>query len=178
MNTNKTRIRRNLAITLMLCAVLFVAALAVGNYQASKIAEASSVDGYALYTWTNNSITTTANLAGRFTGDYGRFECYSTVDATAAQTVTIKLESSPENTNFAAIPMWQFSSNVLAADADMADVTADGTTFAIAVLEGLYTRPVVTLGTSNPVTVTLKCIGKDRPGYDLDQNAGALEMTD
>ncbi len=175
----KTRIRY-LIIALTLAAALFVGVALMGNSQTRPVpaAEASAVDGYALYTWTNNGITATANLGGKFTGDYGRFECYSTVDATAAQTVTVALESSPNNTNFAAIPMWQFTSNVLAADADMADVTADGTTFAIAVLEGLYTRPVVTLGTANPVTVTLRCVGKDRPGYDLDQNAGAIEMTD
>jgi hypothetical protein len=168
---------RNLSIALTL-AVALLAGFALGGYQTKHVAEASAVDGYAQYTWTYNGIIASANGTGKFTGDYGRFECYATADVSDTQVVKLKFESSPDNANFAAQPVWQFSSNVLAVIDDFADVSTDSTVFGITVLEGLYTRPVLTLSEINPVTVTLRCIGKDRPGYDLDQEAGAHEATD
>jgi hypothetical protein len=167
-------------ILLTALALVIVAALiALPSLRAKPpSANASAVDGYALYTWTNNGITASANGAGRWTADYGRFECYQTIDATLFQTVTLTFQASPDNTNWSAIPAWQFATNVLAVGTGFAAVSTDGTTFGITVLEGLYTRPVFTLGASNPITVTLRCVGKDRPGYDIDQQAGALESTD
>jgi hypothetical protein len=159
-----------------------VAALLMGlvglTPQAPRVATASSVDGYALYTWTNDGIIATTNGAGRFTADYGRFECYATADVLDTQTIKVSFESSANNSNWAAQPVWQFSSNVLAPIDDFADISADSTVFGITNLYGMYTRPVFTLSEVNPVTVTLRCVGKDRPGYDLDQQAGALEATD
>ncbi len=169
--------RKLLLATLALVVVAALAGILTLRAKAPT-AEASAVDGYAQYTWTYNSIIATTTGTGKFTGDYGRFECYATADVAETQTVKLSFQSSPDNTNFAAQPVWQLSSNVLAVSDDFADISADSTVFGITVLEGLYTRPVLTLSEVNPVTVTLRCVGKDRPGYDLDQNAGAIESTD
>jgi len=165
-------------IVAVLTAFVLLAAVAVALPQAQPVA-ANQSDGYALYTWTNNGITTTTNGASRFTADYGQFECYQVVDATLAQTVTTKFQSSPDGTNWSEDPIWYFATNVLAVDADYTDVTTDTTTanFGIIVLYGEYTRPVVTLGTANPVTVTLRCIAKDTT-FSINDFAGATEATD
>lgn len=153
---------------------LLVAAVALQP----QIASANQSDGYALYTWTSTGITATTNGVGRFTADYGQFECYETVDATDPQTVTLKFQHSPNNSVWADGPTWQFSSNVLDADTDFADVSADGTSFGLVTLYGEYSRPVLTLAGSNPITVTVRCIAKDTPGQDINQSAGAVEETD
>jgi hypothetical protein len=173
----KTR-TKSIIIALGLALCITASLTIAGAFQARQVAEASAVDGHALYTWTNNGIIATTNGTGRVTGDYGVFECYAIVDVTLPETVTITFQSSPDNTNFAAEPVWQFSSNVLAATAGMTAISADGTSFATVPIYGLYTRPVFTLSTTNPITVTLRCVGKDRPGYDINQDAGAQEMTD
>lgn len=161
----------------VITAFVLLAAVAVALPQAQPAA-ANQSDGYALYTWSNDGITSTTNGAGRFTADYGQFECYQTVDETDLQTVTLKFQHSPNNSVWADGPTWQFSSNVLDADTDFADVTADGTSFGLVTLYGEYTRPVITLGEANPVTVTVRCIAKDTPGQDINQSAGAVEETD
>ena len=163
---------------LLTLAISMGVALAAFLSAPPPVADASAVDGYAQYSWYNNSVTTTTTGAGRFTADYGRFECYSIVDVALTQTLTLTLQSSPDNTNWADQPIWQFATNVLAVAASPTAQTADGVGFFISILEGQYTRPVFTLGESNPVTATLKCIAKDRPGYDLEQEAGAIESTD
>lgn len=165
-------------IVAVLTAFVLLAAVAIAMPQVQPAA-ANTADGYALYTWTNNKITSSTNGAARFTGDYGQLECYQTVDADYAQTVTTKFQSSPDGVNWSENPVWQFGSNVLAVAADYTDVTTDTTLadFAIVVLYGEYTRPVITLGESNPVTVTLKCVAKDTT-FSINDQAGAHESTD
>jgi hypothetical protein len=167
---------------LILLAALAIAAAIVAvqavTTRPAQEATASSVDGYALYTWTHNGIIAGANGTGRWTADYGRLECYQTVDVTLMNAVTTTFQSSPDNSNWTAAPAWQFATNVLAVGAGLGGVEADGTTFGITVLEGFYTRPVFALANIHPITITLRCVAKDRPGYDIDQEAGALESTD
>lgn len=164
-------------IAISLLAVAAIALVLAGSLP-TRTAQASKVEGYAQYTWgPYNGIITTQTGTGKVTADYGTLECYMTVDVSDTQTVTLQLEHSPNNVVWADEPVWQFATNVLAVVTDFADVSADETSFAIAVAYGQYTRPVITLGTANPVTVTLRCVLKDRD-LSIDDQAGAIESTD
>lgn len=79
---------------------------------------------------------------------FGVQDCYQILDVTLNQTVTGKIESSPDNVNW-------FTHHIFAA------VSADNVAFTRTTIYGAYQRYAATLGTTNPVTVSLKCVVKD-----------------
>lgn len=174
---NRKTFNQLIVVTMVSVALLCVSLVLLPTL-APKKAEASLVGAYVQYTWgPYNGVTTTQTGAGKVTADYGTLECYSTVDVTLAQRLTVTLQHSPNNSVWADGPMWQFATNVLLPLAGFDGQTADGTTFATGIAYGMYVRPTITISDANPVTVTLRCIAKDRTG-SIDDDAGALEGTD
>jgi hypothetical protein len=101
----------------------------------------------ALYA--GNGVTTTVTgAASSKPAAYGVQDCYQIVDVTDAQTVTGKLQHSPDGTNWA--DLYTFSA-----------ITADNVAFTRTAIYGAYARYAATLATTNPVTITLKCVAKN-----------------
>ena len=140
--------KRSLALLAAIAIVAAAFALTVAPVVRAQDPSPQTVGGYATYLlYSGNGITATVNGTGKVTADYGVADCYTIVDETDVQTVTIALQSSPDNTN------WNTTYTY-------ADVTADGVAFTRTVLYGYYTRAGITLGGANPVTVTVRGTAK------------------
>jgi hypothetical protein len=148
MNTGiKTYIVMRMAIAILIAAL----ALAVVTSLPASAAPQDTVTSIARYTLlTANSITTTARGTG--TGvripNFEYIDCYGVIDVESAQTVTLSFEGSNDGTNYAAV-------------ATMAAQTADTTIFTRTLVYGEYYRAKATVGTTNPVTVSVKCVAKN-----------------
>lgn len=79
---------------------------------------------------------------------FGIGDCYQIVDVTDATTVTGKLQHSPDGTNW--VDLYTFPAQ-----------TADSVVFTRTANYGGYQRYAATLGTTNPVTISAKCVYKD-----------------
>ncbi len=86
------------------------------------------------------TLTGTAILLPSYAAD-----CYEGVTVSDTQTVTLKIQHSPDDYSW--LDLYSFD-----------DATADTTTFTHASLYGSYMRGVATLGSDNPVTVSLLCV--------------------
>ena len=80
--------------------------------------------------------------------NYGTADCYVTTDVTAATSITPVLQSSPDNTNWSS-------------DYTFAAISSDSTVMTRTSVYGRYQRVYVPMGTTNPVTVTARCIAKN-----------------
>lgn len=99
--------------------------------------------------YTGNGVTTAVTgTAYNFQADFGIQDCYQIVDVTALQTVTGKIEHSQDGTNW--VTQYTFSA-----------VSADNVAFTRTTIYGNYERYWASLGTTNPVTISLKCVAKD-----------------
>ncbi len=98
--------------------------------------------------YSGNGITTAQTGSAVRTTGYTNAECYSIVDVTSAQTVTAIISHSADAQNWVTL-------NTFAA------VSADGTSFTPTLAYGEYFRASVTLGGSNAVTPTIRCVLKD-----------------
>ena len=98
--------------------------------------------------YAGSSITTNQTGSAVRTTGYSNAECYSIVDVTSAQTVTAIISHSADATNW--VTLHSFTA-----------VSADGTSFTPTLAYGEYLRASVTLGGSNAVTPTVRCVLKD-----------------
>ena len=95
-----------------------------------------------------NGVTSSQTGAKMSSLKYTTGDCYSVVDVTSQQTVTVKFQHSGDGTNYVDL-------------ASLSSVSSDGTSFTHTLVYGTYIRAVATLGTTNPVTVTAHCVLKD-----------------
>lgn len=147
--TMKTKLLVTMIVAgLMLTAVL--AALPLGSATAAPAdaPQAALKNTKTVLLYSGNGITEAKTGSAVYTGGYASAECYSIVDVTSAQTVTAIISHSADATNWVT---W----NTFSA------VSADGTSFTTTVPYGLYFRASVTLGGSNAVTPTIRCVLKD-----------------
>ncbi len=143
--------RVTVARVVLTLAIVLAASFGVGRVLTVQAQDPTpqTVGGWASYLlYSGNGVTAGANGTGKVTADYGVGDCYSIVDATLNQTVTVALQSSPDNSN------WNTTYTYAA-------TSADSVTFTRTTMYGQYTRATTTLGTANPVTVTVRCIAKD-----------------
>jgi hypothetical protein len=99
--------------------------------------------------YTGNGVTAdVTGTAYTFQADFGIQDCYQIVDVTALQTVTGKIQHSFDNTNW--VTQYTFPA-----------VSADNVGFTRTTIYGNYERYIATVGTTNPVTISLKCVAKD-----------------
>lgn len=111
---------------------------------------AHTIQSYARYTLlTSNGITQTANGTGVRIAGYDFADCFEVVDATLVQTATVALQASADGTNY--VTVLSYSS-----------ATTDTATFTRTAIYGEYFRAAVTsLGNTNPVTVSVRCVMKN-----------------
>jgi hypothetical protein len=101
--------------------------------------------------YAGSGISNTETVTGTtytFQGDFGIQDCYQIVDITDLQTVTGKIQHSPDGTNW--VDNVSFSA-----------VSADNVIFTRTTIYGTHERYWASLGTTNPVTIALKCVPKD-----------------
>ncbi len=137
----------NRVLTTVLIAVLM---LALAGVALAQDPSPQSVIWRANLTYyTGNGITASA-AGSAFTtqADFGVQDCYQIIDVTSSQTVTGKLQHSPDGTNW--VTLYTFS-----------QVSADAIAFTRTVIYGGYARYTVDISNTNPVTVALKCVAKD-----------------
>ena len=133
--------------------IVFLVAVSVGTGISAVLAAPAqqTTGGWATYLLQSgtSSITADTQTTGRAIADYGTADCYQTVDVTSAQNVTTTLQHSADSSNWV-------NGQVLTAQ------TADGTIEHTTPITGSYIRANIDLMNSNAVTVTLRCIAKDR----------------
>jgi len=142
--------RTTLAIASAALAFAMLFALLAFVPQPVRPASAQSVGAWAVYTLRagTSSIAADTNTSGLVVADYGRADCYQTVDVASAQTVTTTLQHSVDNSNW-------INGQVLTVQ------TADGTVYLTTLITGTYLRASIDLFNTNPVTPTIKCAVKD-----------------
>ena len=139
-----------ISIVIVVVAVLSVLlSLALISSQPAP-AQAQSTGSWATYVLRSGttSITADANTSGFNVVDYGRADCYQTVDITSATNVTTTLQHSSDNSNWVD-------------GATLTVQTADGTVQYTTGITGSYLRASIDVMNSNPVTPTIRCILKD-----------------
>lgn len=115
-----------------------------------------TIQSYTRYTLlTSNGVTATTGGSVSAVGTgvrvagYDFADCYATFDATDSQTATLALQGSNDGTNYASL-------------ATFAAQSADTTIFTRTAIIGEYFRAnITTLGSSNPITVSVKCVMKN-----------------
>lgn len=152
--------KTKLLITMLVAAVMLAAmalALPMGaataapqaGPAAAPAAAPQAIQNYfARLIYQGNGITATATGNAVGTLGYSLADCYSIVDVTNAQTVTVVISHSADASNWVT---WN----------SFTAVSADGTAFTTSVPYGAYLRATAGLGGSNPVTVTVRCVLKD-----------------
>jgi len=146
-------INKNTLMQLLLTigiAGLALAALLSGTTSAAPAdAPQGTVTSFARYTLlTANKITTTQTGLGVRIANFEWMDCFSAIDATLAQTVTVSYQASADGINYATV-------------ASMAAATTDTVDYTRTLVYGEYFRTVATLAGSNPVTVNVKCVAKN-----------------
>ena len=134
-----------------------VLALLVGVFAMVSQASASgtyppahTVQSYARYTLlTSNGITQAVNGTGVRVAGYDYADCFGVFDVTASQTATLALQASADGTNYVALATFTAQTT----DTVVATRTA--------VLGEYFRAAVTTLGSANPVTVSVKCVMKN-----------------
>lgn len=146
--------RITLTIVCALAMLLAVSLAFAGSANATPAeaptgAPASTVTSFARYTLFNLAgITQTANGTAIRIGGFESIDCFGTIDVSLAQTVTVSFQASADGTNYVTV------------DA-LPAVTSDSTNVTRTLVYGEYFRPVVTLGSANPVTASVKCVAKN-----------------
>src|SRR5512137_2408112 len=137
----------NRGLTVVLIAMLMLGL--VGVALASDPAPQSVTWHAAITLYSGESVTAAVTgTAAAKPQDFGIGDCYQIVDATDATTVTGYLQHSPDGTN------WSTAYTYPAA-------ITDGVAFTRTAMYGDYTRYWASVATTNPVTITLKCVVKD-----------------
>lgn len=145
-------------ITLRMMLTLSVALLMVtGALLAATRANAApeyppehSLQSYARYTLlTSNGITQTVNGTGVRVAGYDFADCFGVFDVALAQTATLALQGSADGISYVTLAAFEAQSS----DSVVATRTA--------VLGEYFRAAVTTLGSANPVTVSVKCVVKN-----------------
>ncbi len=152
MNTQKIKIG-NVFLTLLSALVMLALIAAVLPLNSASAKPEASPQGTLriakqVVLYSGNGITTAQTGSAVRTTGYANAECYSIVDVTSAQTVTAIISHSADAQNW--VTLHTFSA-----------VSADGTSFTPTLTYGEYLRASVTLGGSNAVTPTIRCVLKD-----------------
>ena len=129
----------------MLMLALF--AVALGPVGAVDAAPQRIVERRSVLLYSGAGVTETATGSGVIAGGYANADCFVAVGVTLAQTVTVALSASADNTNWATVTTF-------------AAISADSTVYTRTVVYGEYLRARTTLGGSNPVTATVRCVLK------------------
>jgi hypothetical protein len=144
----KPLMRVGLTIAIVMVALLGLAAADRASATPTD-APSSTVSSFARYTlMTSNGITGTTNGTAVRIAGFEYIDCFAAIDVTLWQTVTMSYQASADGTNYAT------------AQANSA-VSADATVMTRTLVYGEYFRPVATLGTTNPVTISVKCVAKN-----------------